>query len=67
MMNRLFVYVILATVTFGASISVANATRNAGLRGQKAMCEAKVGTKHLPASAKDAEMKRCMEDANLYK
>jgi hypothetical protein len=65
--SRIFLAITITIVTLGF-IDSANATnsRAQGKAGQRAMCQDKIGPKHLSGDPMKAEWKKCMEDANAY-
>jgi hypothetical protein len=64
-MSRICLATAFIIVTLGF-VDSANANRAQGKAGQRAMCQDKVGAKHLSGDPQKAEWKKCMEDANLY-
>jgi hypothetical protein len=66
-MSRTLVVIAIVIATLGF-VDSANATnsRHSGIAGQKAICQDKVGAKHLSGAAQKAEWKKCMVDANAY-
>jgi hypothetical protein len=57
--------IIIATLGFVDGANATN-TRAQGKAGQRAICQDKIGSKHLSGDPMKAEWKKCMEDANAY-
>jgi hypothetical protein len=62
---QLAIAIIIAALGFVDSANATN-SRAQGKAGQRAMCQDKIGPKHLSGDAQKAEWKKCMEDANFY-
>jgi hypothetical protein len=65
--SRTFVVtaILIAALGFVDSASATN-SRAQGKAGQRALCQDKIGAKHLSGDPMKAEWKKCMEDANAY-
>ena len=57
--------IIIAALGFVDSANATN-SRHSGKAGQRAICQDKIGAKHLSGDPMKAEWKKCMEDANAY-
>jgi hypothetical protein len=62
---HLVIAIIIAALGFVDSANATN-SRAQGKAGQRAMCQDKIGAKHLSGDPQKAEWKKCMEDANYY-
>jgi hypothetical protein len=57
--------IVIAALSFVDSANASN-SRAQGKANQRAICQDKIGAKHLSGDPMKAEWKKCMEDANAY-